>query len=35
MHNAFAMSWTTDSRKQAHLAALDNYLAASTGVDGD
>ena len=33
MRNAFAMSWTTDTRKQAHLAALDEYLGASAGVD--
>ena len=29
MRNAFSMSWTTDARKQAYLAALDDYLAAS------
>ena len=33
MRNAFAMSWTTDTRKQAYLAALDNYLTASTGIE--
>ena len=27
------MSWTTDTRKQAYLAALDDYLAASIGVE--
>ena len=33
MRNAFAMSWTTDTRKQDYLAALDEFLAASTGVE--
>ncbi len=33
MRNAFAMSWTTDTRKQAYLAALDDYLTAPTGVE--
>ena len=33
MRNAFAMSWTTDARKQDYLAALDEYVAASTGVE--
>ena len=33
MRNAFSMSWTADARKQAYLAALDDYLAASAGVD--
>ena len=32
MRNAFAMSWTTDTRKRDYLAALDDYLAASDGV---
>ena len=34
MHNAFAMRWTTDARKQDYLAALDEYLTASTDVSG-
>ena len=33
MRNAFAISWTTDTRKQAYLAALDDYLKASAGID--
>ena len=33
MRNAFSMSWTSETRKQAYLAALDDYLAASTGVE--
>ena len=33
MRNAFAISWTTDTRKRAYLAALDDYLKASAGVD--
>ena len=33
MRNAFAMSWTTDTRRQAYLAALDEYLAAADSVD--
>ena len=33
MRNAFAMSWTTDTRKQTYLAALDDCPAASTGVE--
>ena len=33
MRNAFAMSWTTDTRKQDYLAALDEFLAASAGVE--
>ena len=33
MRNVFAMSWTTDTRKQDYLAALDEFLAASTGVE--
>ena len=33
MRNAFAMSWTTDTRNKAYLAALDDCLAASTGVE--
>ena len=33
MRNAFAISWTTDTHKRAYLAALDDYLKASAGVD--
>ena len=34
MRNAFAVSWTTDTRKQAYLAAFDDYVKASASVDG-
>ena len=35
MRNALAINWTTDTRKQTYLDALDEYLASSAGAGGD